>query len=102
MPALFVSLLGSLVRVQLHLSRQHVGFLSRHRAATNYFHAHVSVLVKVQFDLRIRLQLDNAGVAKINRGTYLIRSFDRRSSQKCRAGADRISVHGDGLIVFGR
>jgi len=35
MPSFFVRLFGSLIRIEFHLSRQHVGFLSRYRATTN-------------------------------------------------------------------
>src|SRR2546421_8949788 len=101
MPPLFVRLFGSLIRIEFHLSGQHVGFLSRHRATTNDLHAHVAVLVEVQLDLRIRLQLNDTSVAEIDSGTYLIRSFYGRPSQQRRPGADRISVHGDWLIVLG-
>src|SRR5947208_2277293 len=44
MTPLFVCLLGSLIRIQFHLSGQHVGFLSRHGTTTNHFHTHVAVL----------------------------------------------------------
>src|SRR5437016_14396879 len=44
MPPLFVRLFGRLIRVEFHLSGQHVGFLARHRATTNYLHADVAVL----------------------------------------------------------
>src|SRR2546421_3644624 len=101
MPPLFVRLFGSLIRVEFHLSGQHVGFLAGHRATTNYLHADVAVLVEVQFNLRIRLQLHDPSIAKIDSGTYLIRSFYGRPSQQRRPGTDRISVHGDWLIVFG-
>src|SRR5436305_132674 len=101
MPPFFVGLLGSLVRVQLHLSRQHVGFLSRYGATTNYLYSHIAVLVEIQPDFRIRLQLDDTGVAQVDSGTYLIRSLDRCSGQKRGAGADGISVHSNWLIVFG-
>ena len=63
--------------------RKHVRLSTHNRTPFDLLYSNIAVGIEVEFDLRVSLKLDDAGVAQIDHRAYLIGRLDRRTGQNC-------------------